>query len=337
MEYYLKSKYKFFGRMIYYSTNLLYWIYDSNLNLVYCNAPDESELDSVFSAGSCKDYLKKSIDENKFPVVLSDPIGLVWFADIEEEQGENKYIHVIGPVFTSDISIPAITNSFPHMLPAASGKSILDKIIKLPVISITTYYPYGLMLHYCLAGSTIRVNDIHYQTASQNTMKAIDANQPDRVFHGTWIAEQTVLRYLREGNLDYNDALHKISTTGSMGNFNFSDPIRQAKNSVLVFIGLCSRAAAQGGLPPETAYTIGDYYSKSVENSTTVTEIVAINYTMYDDFIHRVHKHKLDTGKSSQIQECCDYIELHINKNIDVKALAARVGYADYYLTRKFK
>ena len=40
---------------------------------------------------------------------------------------------------------------------------------------------------------------------------------------------------------------------------------------------------------------------------------------------------------SKQIQDCCAYIELHAEEEIPIDQLAKRFGYAEYYLTKKFK
>jgi hypothetical protein len=59
-----------------------------------------------------------------------------------------------------------------------------------------------------------------------------------------------------------------------------SEPLRQAKTSVIVFISLCVRAAIEGGLMPEVAYSVGDSYIQSVENAQKPSEMVAISKVM---------------------------------------------------------
>ena len=62
-----------------------------------------------------------------------------------------------------------------------------------------------------------------------------------------------------------------------------------------------------------------------------------MNYTMIDDFVHRVHKCRVDPDVSKQIRQCCDYIETHTEEKLTIAALAAQIGYTEYYLSRKFK
>ena len=58
---------------------------------------------------------------------------------------------------------------------------------------------------------------------------------------------------------------------------------------------------------------------------------------MYEDFINLVHNTQLNPGYSKQIQSCCDYIALHIDEKLSLSKIASRIGYSDYYLSRKFK
>lgn len=155
--------------------------------------------------------------------------------------------------------------------------------------------------------------------------------------HGTWAAEQELIRMVEEGNLEYQDAFDKIAITGSGGQFHLGDPIRQAKDYVLIFVVLCSRAALRAGLSPELAYTLSDFYIQSVENAASVSEIQETGHTMYQDYISRVHALKKNSHISKQIQDSCNYIQLHSSEKLNISDIANRVGYAEYYFSKKFK
>ena len=113
--------------------------------------------------------------------------------------------------------------------------------------------------------------------------------------------------------------------------------MRQEKNSVIVFCSIVCRAAIEGGLSPEEAYSLGDFYIQSAENAKTLDELTAIPTLMYDDFIRRVHRCRTNPKLSPAVQKCCDYIEMNLAEKIRAADLAALVGYGEYYITRKFK
>jgi len=114
-------------------------------------------------------------------------------------------------------------------------------------------------------------------------------------------------------------------------------PLRQAKTSVTVFCSIVCRAAIEGGLSPEEAYSLGDAYIQSTENAKTLDELTAISGMMFDDFVHRVHRCRTNPKLSPTVQKCCDYIEMNLTEKIRAADLAALVGYSEYYITRKFK
>ena len=104
-----------------------------------------------------------------------------------------------------------------------------------------------------------------------------------------------------------------------------------------MFTSLVCRAAIEGGLSPEEAYSLGDSYIQTTEAAKSLDELSPLAMMMYDDFIRRVHKHRTNPNLSMQIQKCVDYIEMNLDKKIVAEDLAALVGYTEYYLTHKFK
>lgn len=93
-----------------------------------------------------------------------------------------------------------------------------------------------------------------------------------------------------------------------------SDVLRQSKTSVIVFTSLVCRAAIEGGLSPEEAYSLGDSYIQTAEAAKSLDELHPLAMMMYDDFIRRVHKHRTNPNLSMQIQKCVDYIEMNLDK-----------------------
>ena len=106
---------------------------------------------------------------------------------------------------------------------------------------------------------------------------------------------------------------------------------------MIVFTSLVCRAAIEGGLSPEEAYALGDNYIQAAESAKTLDDLNPLSLMMYDDFICRVHKCRTNPKLSRPVQQCVDYIEMHLDQKIRAADLAAVVGYTEYYLTHKFK
>ena len=82
--------------------------------------------------------------------------------------------------------------------------------------------------------------------------------------------------------------------------------------------------------------TLTDHYFQSVETCKNMQELQVIARTMQDDFVQRVHRMR-SSKLSRPIQECCDYLDLHIEEELTLRQMAAHLGYSEYYLSHKFR
>ena len=206
----------------------------------------------------------------------------------------------------------------------------------MPVIPITMFQYYILMLHYCLTGEKLTTSDIQYQKSRQGIPgQQEDPARSDR--YQTYLAEKQLLYHVREGNLDYRQAWERAASLSNGIRVKNEDPLKQALTSTTSFVSLCVRAAIEGGLPPDTAYSVGDAYIQSMAGCKKIPELGALNHAMYDDFIRRVHRVRTNSGLSRPIMKCCEYIDLHAEEELSIPILGRNAGYTDYYLSRKFK
>ena len=146
-----------------------------------------------------------------------------------------------------------------------------------------------------------------------------------------------MLDTVRRGDIDYMDALQNSIKLSTGVPVKGKEPLRQVKTSIIVFTTLVCRAAMEGGLRPDIAYDLGDSYIQAVEDCRDSGELSTLAHTMYHDFVYRVHYLHADPGYSHEIQKCCDYISLSLDRKIRTADLAALAGYTEYYLTEKFK
>lgn len=308
------------------------WTYAGDGHLSRTNCP-ELVLDAIFTATGCKAYMLEQGRENPAPMVLGAPLGLMWCAAFEL-RGGSCLMHVIGPVFNTETSIKGLNDALRDMDIPMNFKHRLPELLRsLAIVPTPLFFQYGLMLHYCATGEKLERSDIQYQER-EIAHRSSAPLQRDR--HRTYAMEQALMWMVREGNMGYRSALDRAGGV-SHGVRISGKPMEQAVISCAVFTSLCVRAAIQGGLSPETAYTLGDSYIQSMTQCKTVAELTTVNHEMYVDFVQRVHKYRVSPDRSKQIQLCCDYIDIHLEEPITLKQLAALVGYHDYYLSRKFK
>jgi AraC-like DNA-binding protein len=195
-------------------------------------------------------------------------------------------------------------------------------------------FEYGLMLHYCVTGRKITINDLRYagfDTPKPGGGKALPDN------HASWAMERKLLQLVEEGNPDYKKLAGKLAAIGNLSNLGNNDSIRHYKNLTIIFTALCTRAAIRGGVPPEIAYTLSDNYIRSIEGCKNLAEIAEINSTMQEDFVRRARQAKTNGGVSPQVQKVRHYVQTHLTEKISIPILAAYVGYSETYISKKFK
>lgn len=331
-----ETRLSLFRDMISCCHNLYLWTYDSAFHLITSNCPEQTIIDNLFVMNRSRDDFIRQIAEQDTPVIYTNEMGLMWVMTPYFLDNELLRFYILGPFFVDDIppkSLEAQLNK--HNLSVPLRQEFMLFLHKLPVISLSRIFEYAIMLYFCITEKKITVSALRYH---ENTRKIngefIQRESMDA--HGTYKGEQEMLRMVREGDLNYQSHMNKMSITGHLGKLSNGDPLRQMKNAVLVCITLFSRAAIEGGLTPEVSYTLTDHYFQSVEACTAITDLVEIAHTMQDDFIQRVHRCRT-SSLSQPVRACCEYISLHLEDRLSLSMLARQTGYTENYLSKKFK
>lgn len=315
------------------------WCYDAKGELLFSNCTDETVLNTAFSAFGCRSILMEHTNIWNNPFLLGTSLGLVWGAAFEREDGVLRRFWLLGPVFYATTTKGQIELGYDFYrgleLSVAWKEQFMQAAARLPVVTNVLLGRYLLMLHYCLTGQTLHYSDIVMPTELLRPAKPAGPTKRDR--YQVYAAERALLDMVRNGDLNYAEAFSNSSLLSSGVPVSGPDPLRQVKSSITVFTSLVCRAAIEGGLSPEEAYSLGDAYIQRAENARSQQELLNLPATMYDDFIHRVHRCRTNPRYSPMVQKCVDYIDLHLEQKIQAADLAVQLGYDDYYITRRFK
>lgn len=317
------------------------WQYDGEGNLLSSNCQTEAIFDTAFSLSGSRARMLSYAAAQDAPVLLGTELGLVWGAAFEKREGRLVRACVLGPVFFSDTSVRQIKDglaSYQGSEVSIAWKSrFIQSLAQVPVSQHIVFSRYILMLHYCLTGKHLQASNLCVLNVSHARGPAGPSSGPYRDRYIIWNAERALLQMVRNGDLNYKTAFHNSSMVSNGVPLQGGTPLRQAKISVIVFCSIVCRAAMEGGLSPEEAYSLGDAYIQNVENAKAMDELTSISVMMYDDFIQRVHRCRSDPARSEAVQKCCDYIEMNLGEKIRASDLASLAGYSEYYMTRKFK
>ncbi|MGM0922956.1 MAG: helix-turn-helix transcriptional regulator [Bacillota bacterium] len=155
-------------------------------------------------------------------------------------------------------------------------------------------------------------------------------------FHMDYREEQLIWQFIKEGNKEkLQDHLNNIKIEG-IGTLSKVSQIRNLKNHAIISVALATRAAIDGGLYPEIAYTMSDFYIQKIEESIELKKIHLIGRDCLFSFIERINENK-NSNQSKAVQVCKNYIFNHIFDQISIQDLAKKVNLNQVYLSQLFK
>lgn len=331
---------RLFSGMIYSACKMGAWCYSyKNRNMFYTTCPNQQEFLTFFSMSGCMDYIFfKAVDTTK-PVFLSDSIGMIWVADYIYKGEEPTLVIVIGPVFNSSSSVRGIEDSLRSLnFSFQVRKNLIQILQKVPIVPVDMLYQYASMLHYTVTEEITAARNFQFQYSRKETWgEGIGNSSGERVsMERVRVVEETILQLIREGNPDCKRLVREYVMVIGADDYNGKIPQRDEKNTLLIFAALCSRAAMEGGLAPRTAKDMEIKYITAIEQAQTVTDLINIRENMMEDFAGRVYACRSHPEVSRVVQECCDYVQDNLLKQLELADIAKKVGYTEYYLTKKF-
>lgn len=202
-------------------------------------------------------------------------------------------------------------------------------------------------LNFLLNGSKVSLTDLAIEDSQQKENEAFSTEQSSkRIFddekntnkelHNTYAIEQTLLSYIRKGDLaSLNQWLSQAPSV--RGGIIAPDQLRQRKNTFIVTATLASRAAISGGLDIDEAFSLSDSYIQKCEHMSSPSQIVNLQFHMIMDFTRRVDRLRHGESPSSLALEVTKYIWSHISEPISTEDLAAHLSMSRSHLSRRFK
>lgn len=258
---------------------------------------------------------------------------------------------VIGPTGqTPDNDQELRELAFRADVPAADVEEFVEgmkSIVRMPLESIMQIL---CTINYILNGEKLELEDIAIYESEQNDLKQLlERQRSDRAFarmdsadeplvheHNTYTQEQRMLRMVRKG--DTRSLREWIASAPAIrGGTLASDQLRQVKNMFVVTATLASRAAIQGGLSTEDAFTLSDAYIQKCELLNSLNRITNLQYHMVLEFTERVERIRF-RGKPTQLTiAVTNYIQHHLSEPIRAEELAKELFMSRPYLSAKFK
>ena len=116
-----------------------------------------------------------------------------------------------------------------------------------------------------------------------------------------------------------------------------SNNMRNLKYHLVITIAMITRFCIEGGMPPETAYTLSDIYIQKVDGCDSEEEINRIHRNITFDFAHKMQALNKKHILSKAVVKTMDYIYDHLHEKIYLEDCAAQTGLNKTYLCSLFK
>lgn len=333
-----KEKIRFFLELLNCNYELHFWQYDKEYHLIETNWNNELFSGDFFSYVGLESLLKKRETEKKWnPVILEAGNNLLWLAGFERAEEEVQSVYYIGPICSGRDSLLILRKKLEVYNLSVSLRTRLFRTFEgIPIIPFNTLRQEAVMMEYALNGKRISLDDIEVVNIFPGDETEPLFGSSEKHF-GIWEAEQNLWRMIREGSPQYKEMLNASSSMSSGMKVDYGDTLRYHKNNSIVLLTICSRASMQGGLSPEIAYNLNDYYAQKIEECQSMADTSKLCSQMMEDYVGRVRESRKNPNISDPIRNCCEYIKGHLSEMISVKTLADRSGYAEYYFSHKFK
>ncbi len=263
------------------------------------------------------------------------------YSQFECVSENTPYTVFIGPVFfmrpqsLQDFEMLSFSRSFPH--------SVLQEICNsIPITNLMNHVALTRFLMLALSGTAPARSELEEEIhilsarAGQHEMVHDSAPQEENCSNA-YLAEKMFLTYVSHGDTEKVKSILagiKKIRTGRMSD----DAVTQKLFDMVCSTTLVTRAALQGGLEPETAFSLSDFYIQKASRMKHPSDLTIISTQMLLDFTERMSKlKKRQAVYSLPIQKCINYISLHFHEKITVQQLSKYTHMSISHLSRIFK
>lgn len=279
-----------------------------------------------------------------FPIVKSTKYQENYFAVNLRKDDIFFGTFIVGPSIYSPITAEAINKIISvNNIPLSYKRDLINFYNSIQVIDYSRLINASLLLHYSIYNEKLKVSTVTEKNSSLNDVvlkiendskNILSKNRQNLFFHHTPTREKNLSQCIIDGNKEKLLQYLTVPDDGQYGILS-DNPIRNKKNLFICCVTIATRAAIDGGLEPEIAYTLSDSYIQNMEYLYDVNDLHNLENKMYCDFADNVLRaNKLKYPKP--IITCQNYISNHLYQEISLSELAQFVGLSQKYLSSLF-
>lgn len=180
----------------------------------------------------------------------------------------------------------------------------------------------------------------YYENTQITLSNILFQNQEHTAKHNPYDQELRELSSIKNGDLEQLEKSWEEDYSGEIGLL-AKTPLRHSKNHGIVLVTLSSRAAIEGGLLPEIAFSLSDAYIQEIEETETPEDALQLGKQaeyQYASLVRELREMRFASNEpDAKVSKCKDYIQAHLHEKIVVEDIAKELYLNKNYLCELFK
>lgn len=258
---------------------------------------------------------------------------------------DNQFIGtvIIGPTVPYVLYEQKINGIINDFLGLANRKQVFNYYETIPVIPKEKLINLSVISFYMINHIILTAEDVEYEN---DLLKQISVKIEPTVLvtkstdqlgptHHNPLLEKQLVSIIRSGQVEELKKFTSLQKEKT-GILSKSSYIRSSKNLTIVAIAIGTRAAIDGGLHSEIAFSLSDSYIQRLEDLYSIEDIESLQIEAMFTFTEKVRQVK-DEQYSGTITRCKDFIYSHRHEKITHNDVANFVQLSHSYLSTLFK
>jgi len=250
----------------------------------------------------------------------------------------------MGPIVSTPLSDVTIISLLNDLQAFAYQEKAIHYYKSIPISDNKKLVTLSLLVTYMLNGILLSPEDVHvndsYDPQAVNKDKdvqlSVSMNLQNGTLHHDPLIEKKFLSIVKEGRIEDVKSMFLIAGEELTVALSKSSYLRSIKNQIIILITLVTRAAIDGGLSSETAFSLSDTYIQRLEELNTFEKIKQLAEEVRYSFTKKVHEVKNERFTKTIIS-CTKYIHQHLYEEINHGDIANHAGISPTYLSFLFK
>lgn len=162
-----------------------------------------------------------------------------------------------------------------------------------------------------------------------------EAENDDDAFRHSYHEEKLLMQAVREGRTE--DAIRLAENMDrDSGRLSYAE-LSHWRNLAIIGISLCTRAAIEGGIPPEEGYRLSGYYIQKCDSAQDPAHLLHYRNRAIEELTVRVRQKQEKPRSSSHVERAKDYVRKHYREKIYLDQVAESIGISPTHLSKIFK